>query len=68
MTNEIPLSPLISSLKYALTQVHNDIEKKLVAYEFWHSLNRKHLVKNNEVQPLINETLRGLLPESNVIE
>jgi hypothetical protein len=48
---------LIQALKHALTQVRSRTEKRLVAQEFWHSLNRKGLIPNEKVELLITYTL-----------
>lgn len=45
------------SLGYALRQVKNETERRLVAQEFWHSLNRKALIPNERVETLIQETI-----------
>jgi len=37
------------SLAYALTQVKSETQIRLVIQEFYHSLNRKHLLLNYEV-------------------
>jgi len=47
---------IATSLGYALKQVRNGTERRLVAQEFWHSLNRKALVPNEMVETLIRET------------
>ena len=41
------------ALSHALKQVKDLTEKRLTAQEFWHSLNRKGLIPNDEVEPLI---------------
>jgi len=57
---EREMREIATSLAYALTQVRSKTEKRLVVYEFWHSLNRKGLVDNKQIEWLIDETLRKL--------
>lgn len=45
------------ALTTALTQVTNLTEQRLATQEFWHSLNRKRIIRNDEVQSLIDLTL-----------
>jgi len=40
------------ALSHTLTQVKDHTERRLVAQEFWHSLNRKGLIPNDEVEKL----------------
>lgn len=47
------------ALSYALAQVKNVTDRRLCAQEFWHSLNRKGVIPNDEVTPLIELTLRA---------
>jgi len=47
------------ALSYALTQVTNLTDRRLCAQEFWHSLNRKGVIPNDEVTPLIELTIRA---------
>ena len=47
------------ALRHALTQTNDTTTERLIVQEFWHSLNRKGVVKNNDVQPLIDLTLNG---------
>jgi len=56
--NQIEKARIQEALRYALTQVTNNTERRLVAQEFWHSLNRKGLVENGEVEPLIYLTVK----------
>jgi hypothetical protein len=46
------------ALTYALIQIRNHTERRLIAQEFWHSLNRKGLISNGEVESLIYLTLK----------
>lgn len=59
---------LQEALTYALTQINSNTERRLVAQEFWHSLNRKKIVSNDEVQSLIDLTLAGRTGMGAVIE
>ena len=54
------LAMVQEAFTYALGQIQADIERRLVTQEFWHSLNRKGLVSNHEVSPLIDLTLQGV--------
>jgi len=50
-----------TGLTYALRQIKDDVfnsQRTRIAHEFWHSLNRKGLVENAEVEPLIEKTLQ----------
>ena len=45
------------ALSYALEQEKDTTTKKLIAQEFWNSLNRKNLIPNQMVEILINCTV-----------
>lgn len=45
------------ALSYALMQVNDRTQRRLVSQEFWNSLNRKNVVRNDEVQSLIDLTV-----------
>lgn len=55
--NEKELAQIQKSLAYAILQATDITIRHLIAQEFWHSLNRKKVVKNEEVDALINATL-----------
>jgi len=52
------ISKVAEALQHALTQISSDVEKRLVAQEFWHSLNRKKIIPNWDVEKLIQLTIR----------
>jgi len=54
--NEREKVKVASALAYALTQSTNKTEINLINQEFWHSLNRKKLITNGEVETLIRFT------------
>ena len=51
---------IADALAYTVTQVVSEVERPLVVHEFWLSMNRKGLVKNEEVSMLVIDTLRKL--------
>lgn len=54
------LAMIHEALSHALTQVGNQTERRLVTQEFWHNLNRKGVVSNDEVEPLIDLTIQSI--------
>lgn len=46
------------ALGYAATQVTSRTDRNLVVTEFWHSMNRKQDVPNDDVEVRIEKTLR----------
>ena len=49
------------SLVYALQQVPDRLKKRLVISEFFHSLNRKGLLLNHEVEGLIKDAYQQII-------
>lgn len=54
------LAMVQEALTYSLGQVQTSIERRVMTQEFWHSLNRKGIIRNEEVSQLINLTLKGI--------
>ena len=56
------LSLVQEALAYAIGQLHNfDLTSaRVLIQEFWHSLNRKGIIRNEEVDELIKLTVKTL--------
>jgi len=50
------INKVAEALQHALKQVTNETERRLAAQEFWHSLNRKKIIPNYDVEKLIQLT------------
>jgi len=49
------------ALTHALKEIkHIPVLQHLVAQEFWHSLNRKNLISNSDVEGLIYLTIKNI--------
>lgn len=48
------------ALSHALKQATSVTQRHLIAQEFWHSMNRKNLVCNGDVEGLINLTIKNI--------
>jgi hypothetical protein len=56
---ELPL--VLGAFRYALTQIDDENTRSVVAQEFWHALNRRSIVRNDEVYGLIEQSLARLV-------
>jgi len=54
---ELYAQKIAMALSYALTQEKDTTTKRLIAQEFWHSLNRKGVIPNGMVEILIDCTV-----------
>jgi len=48
------LAAVSEALTTAMKQVMALTDRRVAIQEFWHSLNRKGIIRNEEVQPLID--------------